>query len=57
MITFYCLKFLKVALLLLNVKRALRIFLIMVVTNCSEEKSFSALKWGKNFLRFTLRQG
>lgn len=33
-------------------KIALRMFLCTVVTNCSVERSFSALKRIKNYLRF-----
>lgn len=39
-----------------NVEIILRIFLTMSVTNCSGERSFSALKRVKNYLRSTLRQ-
>ena len=37
-----------------NVYVALRIFLSMAVTNCSAERSFSALKRIKNYLRANL---
>jgi hypothetical protein len=40
-----------------NVEIILRIFLSMAVTNCSGERSFSALKRVKNYLRSTLHQG
>jgi hypothetical protein len=35
----------------------IRVFLSMAVTNCSGERSFSALKRVKNYLRSTLHQG
>jgi hypothetical protein len=40
-----------------NVEITLRIFLSMAVTNCSGERSFSALKRVKNYLRSSLYQG
>lgn len=46
----------KVQSLFPNVEVALRIFLSMAVTNCNEERSFSALGRMKNFSRPTLRQ-
>jgi hypothetical protein len=39
-----------------NVEIILRIFLSMAVTNCCGERSFSALKRVKNYLRSTLHQ-
>lgn len=50
------LKSLKIESLFPNVEVALIIYLSMAVTNCSGEKSFSALGRVKNFLRSTLRQ-
>lgn len=50
------LKSLKVEPVFQNVEVALRIFLSMAVTNCSGERSFSALGRVKNLLRSILRQ-
>ena len=36
-----------------NVEIALRMYLILMVTNCSGERSFSKLKYTKNMLRMT----
>lgn len=49
-------KTLKLESLFPNVEVALRIFLSMAVSNCSGERSFSALTRVKNYLRSTLRQ-
>jgi len=40
-----------------NVDIAFRIFLTLMVTNCSAERSFSRLKYIKNPLRTTMQQG
>lgn len=40
----------------LNVEIALRIFLTLMITNCTAERSFSQLKRLKNHLRTTLGQ-
>ena len=40
-----------------NVDIAFRIFLTLMVTNCSAERSFSRLKYIKNSLRTTMQQG
>ena len=40
-----------------NIEIALRIFLTLMVTNCSGERSFSKLKFIKNELRSTMYQG
>src|SRR5436190_7904950 len=50
------LKSLKVESIFPNVEVALRIFSSMAVTNCSGERSFSALGRVKNYLRSTLSQ-
>jgi hypothetical protein len=47
---------LKIESLFPNIEVPLRIYLSMAVTNCSGEKSFSALGRVKNFLRSSLRQ-
>ena len=39
-----------------NVEAILRLFLSLMVTNCSEKRSFSRLKSIKNKLRLTLSQ-
>ena len=39
-----------------NVKAILRLFLSLMVTNCSGERSFSRLKTNKNELRSTMSQ-
>ena len=39
-----------------NVETALRLFLTLMVTNCSGERSFSVLKRVKNYLRSTMSQ-
>ena len=38
-----------------NMYICLRIYLSLLVTNCSGERSFSALKRIKNYLRYTLK--
>ena len=40
-----------------NVETALRIYLSLMITNCSGERSFSRLKHIKNELRTTMLQG
>ena len=47
----------KFPLCFLNVETALRIYLSLMITNCSGERSFSRLKHIKNELRRTMLQG
>ena len=37
-----------------NISVALRIYLCMLVTNCSDERSFSVLSWVKHKIRATM---
>ena len=47
----------KVSIVFPNVETALRIYLSLMITNCSGERSFSRLKHIKNELRTTMLQG